>query len=176
MSIILCSFKPRILENVFAIFISLFAVAKPFAIDEEIFLRLDDLLANAITDGPAPLMVTPRAPALRAFFFTLLNPGIICCLAGSTITSIIDFPIRIESFFINPTTIAAAFAKLRMLSEILILDGITLLDTLVFFAGTASLGIATHNTRSLGGSILITSRGFFLTITNPPRTDAATLS
>jgi hypothetical protein len=46
----------------------LFAVAKPFAIDEEIFLRLDDLLANAITEGPAPLMVTPRAPALRAFF------------------------------------------------------------------------------------------------------------
>ena len=88
----------------------------------------------------------------------------------------IDFPISIESFFINPVTIAAAFAKFRILSEILILDGITLLDTLVFFAGTAILGMAIHNTRSFGGSILITSRGFVRTITNPPRIDAATLS
>jgi len=35
----------------------------------------------------------------------------------------IDFPIRIESFFINPVTIAAAFSKFRILSEILILEG-----------------------------------------------------
>ena len=47
----------------------LFDEAKPLVIDAEIFLRLEELVANAITEGPAPLIVTPKAPALRAFFF-----------------------------------------------------------------------------------------------------------
>ena len=120
--------------------------------------------------------MTPRAPALIAFSFTLANPGIICCLAGSTITSLIEFPIISESFFINPATIAAAFDKFKILSDSLIFFGITPLDTFVFFFGTLIVGTAIHILRLDGGSILITPKGFVFTITNPPNTEAATLS
>lgn len=48
----------------------IFADMNPFSMAVQIFLGLDDLEAKAITDGPAPLIVTPMAPALRAFFFT----------------------------------------------------------------------------------------------------------
>ena len=42
------------------------AVAKPLAIAVLIFSRSADFFENATTDGPAPLMVTPVAPAFRA--------------------------------------------------------------------------------------------------------------
>ena len=54
--------------------------------------------------------------------------------------------------------------------------GIAPLETLVFFAGTFNFGTATHKTRSFGGCIFTTCKGFVLTITNPPNADAATLS
>ena len=63
-----------------------------------------------------------------------------------------ELPISVESFRVNPATIAAAFERFSMLSEIFIFFGITLLETLVFLAGTFSFGIATHNARSFGGS------------------------
>ena len=107
---------------------------------------------------------------------TLLNPGIICCLAGSTITSLIELPINSESFLINPATIADAFDIFKTLSVNLIFFGITPLDILVFFFGTLILGTAIHILRFVGGSTLITSKGFVFTITNPPKTEAATLS
>ena len=47
-----------------------FADMNPFSIAVQIFLGLDDLEVKAIIEGPAPLIVTPIAPALRAFFFT----------------------------------------------------------------------------------------------------------
>ena len=71
---------------------------------------------------------------------------------------------------------AAAFERFWILSEILIFFGIIPLETFVLLGGTSSLGIAIHKARFFGGSILITSRGFVLTITNPPSKDAATLS
>ena len=152
------------------------AVANPFDIAKPIFFKLEDFFANAITDGPAPLIVTPNAPAFRAFSLTLGNPGIKCCLAGSTITSLIEFPINSESLFINPATIPDAFDKFKTLSVNLIFLGITPLDTLVFFFGTLIFGTAIHILRFVGGSILIISSGLVFTITNPPNTDAATLS
>ena len=152
------------------------ADANPFSIPTQIFLRFDDLIANAITDGPAPLIVAPNAPADNAFFLILEKPGIICFLAGSTISSMTASPILLESLVKNPKIIAAASCWFLIFTMCSIFFGITLLETLVFFSGTFSFGIATHNTRSFGGSICITSSGFVLTITNPPSTDAATLS
>src|SRR4030066_6322 len=93
---------------------------------DQILISFDDFFAKAITEGPAPLIVTPKAPAVKAFFFTWLNPGIICNLAGSKITSFIEFPIISGSFFTNPATIAAALERFWMLSEIFNFFGITL--------------------------------------------------
>ena len=47
---------------------SIFADENPLDIALLIFSISDLFDANAITDGPAPLIVTPIAPALRAFF------------------------------------------------------------------------------------------------------------
>ena len=99
-----------------------------------------------------------------------------CCLAGSTITSLIEFPINSGSFFINPATIAEAFDKFNTASTNFTFLGITPLETFVFFLGTSIFGTATHILRFIGESIVITFNGFVLTITNPPKTDAATLS
>ena len=105
---------------------SVFAEANPFSIALQIFFELDFDVAKAMTAGPAPLIVTPSAPACRAFFFTFANPGIKCCLAGSTISSLMEFPINTESFFKIPTTIAAALETLRTVAEIFTLAGNTL--------------------------------------------------
>ena len=120
--------------------------------------------------------MTPNAPAFNAFSLTFENPGIMCFLAGSTITSFIDFPIKSGSLFKNPATIAVAFDKFVILDVKLIFFGITPLDTLVFFFGTFNFGTAIHILRLAGGSILMISKGSVFTITNPPRTEAATLS
>jgi hypothetical protein len=44
-----------------------FADANPLDIAKLIFFKSAELFENAITEGPAPLIVTPSAPALRAF-------------------------------------------------------------------------------------------------------------
>src|SRR5574340_1484247 len=87
------------------------AAANPFFMDSDIFLLLEDVDVKAITDGPAPLIVTPIAPALSAFFFTLSNPGIRCFLAGSTMMSFMEPPIKRTSFFINTAVNADAFER-----------------------------------------------------------------
>ena len=155
---------------------STFADLNPFFIASPIFFKFCFLVPNAITDGPAPLIVTPNAPNLNAFFFTTSNPGIICFLAGSTITSLTDFPIRVESLFKNPATIFAALERFVIESDSLIVFGITALETFVFFFGTLISGTPIQRARSFGASILTTLMGFRLTITKPPRIDAATLS
>jgi len=76
----------------------------------------------------------------------------------------------------NPETILAAFERFAVKSDNLTVFGITALATFVFFFGTFNFGTATHKTKSFGGSILITSKGFVFTTTNPPSNDAATLS
>ena len=77
---------------------------------------------------------------------------------------------------INPATIADAFDKFNTASVNFTFLGITPRETLVFFFGTSIFGTATHILRLVGESIEITFNGFVLTITNPPKTDAATLS
>ena len=76
----------------------------------------------------------------------------------------------------NPETMLAAFERFSVKSDSLTVFGITALETFVFFFGTLNYGMATHKTKSFGGSNLITSNGFVLTTTNPPSNDAATLS
>ena len=46
------------------------------------------------------------------------NPGIKCCLAGSTITSLIEFPINSESLFMNPRNTASGSIKLLDSKEV----------------------------------------------------------
>ena len=130
---------------------SFFASLNPRFIALEIFFESCFLSVNAITDGPAPLIVTPYAPAANAFFFTLSNPGIICFLAGSTITSSTDHPISSEFLFEKPATIPDAFEIFFTTSNNETFFGITPLETLVFFAGTFNSGTATHKTKSFGG-------------------------
>ena len=84
----------------------------PATIASQIFLEFEVLEANAITEGPAPLNVTPSAPALMEFYFTLAKPGMRCCLAGSTIMSLTDLPINFVSLLIKPATMVAAFDRL----------------------------------------------------------------
>ena len=48
----------------------IFTDIKPFSIALQIFLGLDDREVKAIIYGPAPLIVTPKAPAWIAFSFT----------------------------------------------------------------------------------------------------------
>ena len=98
-----------------------------------ILVKFDFVVAKEMTEGPAPEIVTPNAPAFKAFFLTELNPGIRCALEGSTMISFMELPISSESFLIKPVTIAAAFDKLITESERSICLGMTLLDTLVFF-------------------------------------------
>ena len=93
-------------------------------------------------------MVTPNAPALSALFFTFEKPGIKCFLAGSTITSWTDLPIRSESFSKNPETMLAAFERFSVKSDNLTVFGITALEAFVFFFGTFNFGIAIHKTKS----------------------------
>jgi len=76
----------------------------------------------------------------------------------------------------NPETILAAFERFAVKSDNLTVFGITDLETYVFFFGTYNFGIATHKTKSFGGSNLITANGYVLITTNPPSNDAATLS
>ncbi len=71
---------------------------------------------------------------------------------------------------------AAAFERLATESERLICFGITPRETSVFLGGVFSFGTAMHSLRSVGGIILMTSSGLVLTMTNPPSTDADTLS
>src|SRR2546422_1560733 len=112
---------------------SVLANANPLSIALQIFLGSVDFEVNAMIDGPAPLIVTPKAPDAIAFFFTLSKPGIRCFLAGSTIMSSMESPIRLTSFFINPTVMEDAFARFFTWSERAICCGSTLLDNLVFF-------------------------------------------
>ena len=128
-----------------------FAALNPLFIALEIFFESCFLSVNAITDGPAPLIVTPYAPAAIAFFFTLSNPGIMCFLAGSTITSCTDLPINSEFFSEKPATIADAFEIFFTISDNETFFGMAPLETLVFFAGTFNSGTATHKTKSFGG-------------------------
>jgi len=135
--------------------------------DFPIFFRFCDFLQKAITDGPAPLIVTPKAPALSALFFTFEKPGIKCFLAGSTITSWIDLPIRSESLSKNPETILAAFERFAVKSDNLTVFGITALETFVFFFGTFNFGTAIHNVEMIpgGGAKIARAAGSSVQIT-----------
>ena len=66
---------------------SVFADLNPFFIASPIFFLFTPSETNAITDGPAPLIVQASCSSFQCIFFTLSNPGIIFFLAGSTITS-----------------------------------------------------------------------------------------
>ena len=57
----------------------------PFSMALQISSRLPSSDENAMTDGPAPLMVNPFAPAAMTAFFIRSKPGIENFLAGSTI-------------------------------------------------------------------------------------------
>ena len=56
----------------------------PFSMALQISSRLPSSDENAMTDGPAPLMVNPFAPAAMTAFFIRSKPGIENFLAGST--------------------------------------------------------------------------------------------
>ena len=85
-----------------------------------------------------------------------------------------DLPIRSVSLIKNPETILAAFERFTVKSDNLTVFGITALEIFVFFFGTFNCGIATHKTKSFGGSNLRTSNGFILEIIerfSTPKTD-----
>ena len=85
----------------------------PFSMALQISSRLPSSDENAMTDGPAPLMVNPFAPAAMTAFFIRSKPGIENFLAGSTITSLTASPITCESFTAKAAAILADEAFLR---------------------------------------------------------------
>ena len=150
---------------------------KPAAIESATWFPFLLVFKNEIIDGPAPLIVTARAPDFNALLLTASYPGIKCFLAGSTMTSSTPFAIICISFKINPATIVLALDTLRMTLFSGTSFGNTLLATSVFLLDTFIVGIAITRTRSLGGSSLInSSSGIVRTITKPPSTAPETLS
>src|SRR3954469_19300927 len=80
-------FAPSLGRHIIALAFFIPASRNPSAIELATRLAVFLSLRIEIMEGPAPLIVTAKAPSFNAFRFTKSYPGIKCLLDGSTIRS-----------------------------------------------------------------------------------------
>jgi len=83
-------------------------MVKKFKIKSGITIQIKKGVPPGYGLGSSAASAAAAAVGMNSFFFTRENPGMRCCLAGSTISSLMDRPIKAASFFKIPTTIDAA--------------------------------------------------------------------